>query len=108
MNKKHYDEFAQYMISEVQKIRDAGQKEYAEEGNVFADFESTSKLAGIEPELVIYTFLNKHIRGIGSYLKNGSQQRDSLDGRIKDAIVYLQLLWAYVDEKDWRALDESK
>ena len=108
MDKKHYDEFAEYMVSEVKKMRDAGQKEYAEEGNVFADFESTANLSGTTPEIVIYTFLNKHIRGIGSYLKDGKKQRDTLDGRIKDAIVYLQLLWAYVDEKDWRALDESK
>ena len=107
MNKDHYDEFSQYMWSEVKKVRDAGQKEYAETGNVFADFESTAKLAGISPEIVIYTFLNKHIRGIGSYLKNKKKQRDTLDGRIKDAIVYLFLLWAYVDEQDWRSLDAS-
>ena len=105
MNKKHYDEFAEHMIIEVNKMREAGQKEYAEEDNVFADFESTAKLAGIDPEIVIYTFLNKHIRGIGSFLKDRKPQRDSIEGRIKDAIVYLELLWAYIDEKDWKALD---
>tara|TARA_R110002020_G_scaffold84062_4_gene208540 strand:- start:692 stop:1018 length:327 start_codon:yes stop_codon:yes gene_type:complete len=107
MKKQHYDEFAEYMTSEVKKMRDAGQKEYAEEENVFADFESTAKLSGITPEIVIYTFLNKHIRGIGSYLKGHEKQRDTLDGRIKDAIVYLQLLWAYVDEKEWQGINES-
>ena len=98
MTKSHFDEFFEYMISEVKQMRDSGQKEYAEEGNVFADFESTAKLSGIEPEIVIYTFLNKHIRGIGSYLKDGKKQRDTLDGRIKDAIVYLFLLWAKIEE----------
>ena len=41
MNKAHCDEFFNYMISQVKKTRDSGQKEYAQENNVFADFELT-------------------------------------------------------------------
>ena len=107
MNKAHFDEFFNYMISQVKKTRDSGQKEYAQENNVFADFDSTAKLSGIKSEIVIYTFLNKHIRGIGSYLRTGEDQRDSLDGRIKDALVYLFLLWAKIEEVESKALDEG-
>ena len=107
MNKDHYDEFAKYMHYEVCKTRNAGQEEYATENNVFADFESTAKLSGITPEIVIYIFLNKHIRGIGAFIRGRSSQREDVTGRIKDAIVYLFLLWAMIDgEKQLDAIKE--
>ena len=100
MNKKHYDEFAKYMVSEIQQTRDAGQKEYATKDNVFADFMQTAELTGTSPVAVAYTFLNKHIRGIGAWIRGHDSQREHVTGRIKDAIVYLQLIWAMIEEDE--------
>ena len=100
MNKKHYDEFAKYMVSEIQQTRNAGQKEYAREENVFDDFIETAKLSGNSPAGVVFTFLNKHIRGIASWVRGNDSQREHVTGRIKDAIVYLQLLWAMIEEDE--------
>lgn len=98
MNKKHFDTFFKYMVNEVKETRDDGQKEYAHVDDVFDDFVKTSELTGTTPEMVLYTFLNKHIRGIGSYIRGHKSQREDVTGRIKDAIVYLFLLWAMTEK----------
>ena len=100
MNKDHYDEFAKYMEAEIASTRDAGQNEYASPNNVFEDFVQTAELTGTTPAMVLYTFLNKHMRGIGAYVRGVKSQREHVSGRIKDAIVYLQLLWAMVEEEE--------
>ena len=100
MKKAHYDEFFKVMVSEVKKTRDDGQLEYASPSNVFDDFVKTAELTGTTPAMVLYTFLNKHMRGIGSFIRGYESQRESVKGRIKDAIVYLFLLWAMVEEEE--------
>lgn len=100
MNKTHYDEFFKHMISEIKHTRDAGQDEYASPSNVFDDFIQTAELTGTTPGMVLYTFLNKHMRGIGAFIRGRKSQREHVTGRIKDAIVYLMLLWAMVEEEE--------
>jgi len=45
-------------------------------------------------------YLLKHIDGITAYLNGHKSQREDVRGRIKDAIVYLMLLWAMIEEKE--------
>jgi len=88
-------------LDEVAKMRDAGQKEYAHtEDNVFANFERVSELTEISREKVLLVYLLKHIDGISAYIKGHESQRESVNGRITDAIVYLLLLKGMVHEND--------
>ena len=81
--------------------RDSGQKEYAHtDDNVFANFERAEVSVGITRQQALLTFLLKHIDGIGAFVKGHKSQREDVRGRIKDAIVYLCLLWAMVDEDE--------
>ena len=107
MNKGHFDRFFEHMIQEVKETRDCGQKEYAKDGNVFEDFSQTAKLTGSSQAAVLYTFLNKHMRGIASWIRGHKSQREDVTGRIKDAIVYLYLLWAMVEEEKLIELRED-
>ena len=97
MTKTHFDKFFDFMVKEIKETRDAGQKEYAKVGDVFDDFVQTAELTGTKPGIVLYTFLNKHMRGIGSFIRGHESQREDVTGRIKDSIVYLFLLWAMID-----------
>ena len=91
--------FMDNIWSTVINMRDEGQKEYAHtDKNVFANFERTGKLLGVEREKILMTFLLKHIDGIAAYANGHKSQREDITGRITDAIVYLCLLWAMVDE----------
>ena len=86
---------------QVQQTRDDGQKEYAHDNdNVFANFDRVGSLLSITSEKTLMVYLLKHIDGITAHLAGHKSQREDVRGRIKDAIVYLILLWAMVEERD--------
>ena len=83
------------------RTRDAGQKEYAHtESNVFANFERVAEGLNISKEQALMVYLMKHMDGINAWIKGHKSQREDVTGRIKDAIVYLQLLWAMIEEDE--------
>ena len=87
--------------SQVQQTRDDGQKEYAHtDNNVFANFDRVGSLLSISSEKTLMVYLLKHIDGITAYLSGHKSQREDVRGRIKDAIVYLMLLWAMIEERE--------
>jgi hypothetical protein len=89
------------IIEIVKSTRDSGQKEYAhDEKDVFANFNRVSELLEIPRQKVLYTYLLKHIDGIAAYTKGHTSQREDVTGRITDAIVYLMLLWAMIEEDE--------
>ena len=87
-------------VNEITSTRDAGQKEYAHsEDNVFANFERVAESLDITREKALMTYLLKHIDGIKAYIKGHKSQRESVSGRITDAIVYLCLLWGMIESE---------
>lgn len=89
----------QLQWKEVQKTRDAGQKEYARtDDNVFANFERVAKKLGNAREEVLLVYLLKHIDGICAHVDGHTSQREDVTGRITDAIVYLCLLRGMVED----------
>ena len=94
-------ELMSHIWKEVQSTRDEGQKEYAHtEDNVFANFDRVGSLLEIGSSHTLMVYLLKHIDGITAYLNGHKSQREGVCGRIKDAIVYLMLLWAMIEEKE--------
>ena len=90
-----------HIWKEVQQTRDDGQKEYAHtDNNVFANFDRVGSLLSISSEKTLMVYLLKHIDGITAYLAGHKSQREDVRGRIKDAIVYLMLLWAMIEERE--------
>lgn len=99
MKKKKFDELFKDIIEEVKATRDDGQKEYAHtEDDVFANFERVASSLDISKEKALMVYLMKHIDGINAYIKGHKSQREDVTGRIKDAIVYLCLLWGMVSD----------
>lgn len=92
--------FKKVFNEELMSLREAGQAEYAQVGtNAFANFERVSNDLGIDRKLVLWTYLRKHIDGITSYLRGHVSQREDVRGRINDALVYLLLLRAMIDDE---------
>ena len=99
MTQSHMHKFMDHIWQKITRMRDAGQKEYAhDEKNVFANFERAANLLCVNREKILMTYLLKHIDGIAAYANGHKSQREDITGRITDAIVYLCLLWAMVDE----------
>lgn len=87
------------MFVELDNLRDAGQREYAGgEDNALGNFERLSSRLGITRESVLWVYITKHLDGIEAYIRGHTSQRESVEGRINDAIVYLILLRAMVED----------
>lgn len=80
-------------FARLDKLREAGQKEYAHnDQNAFANFERVAEYMQIPREKVLWTYLQKHLGGIVAHINGHRSQRESVHGRIDDAHVYLELL----------------
>lgn len=89
------------VFDECRALRDAGQKEYARrEANAFANFERVAERVGVTREAALMVYLEKHMDGIHAWVGGHRSQRESVKGRINDAIVYLILLRGMVEESD--------
>mgnify|MGYP003151635167 CR=1 FL=1 len=101
MNYKQLDKIIESQIQQILQTRDDGQKEYARDiDNVFANFERVGKYINVSREQVLMVYLLKHIDGIMAYINGHKSQREGVDGRITDAIVYLLLLRGMVEDNE--------
>ena len=99
MTQKQMESLIKNIFEEVQDMRDAGQKEYAQqEDNAFANFERISGWLDTNKKEVLMVYLMKHIDGICSWIKGHKSQREDVTGRIVDCIVYLCLLYGMSQE----------
>ena len=97
------------ILPKVMKTRDAGQKEYAQDvDNVFANFERIANQMDLDKKTVLWVYLMKHIDGIASHLKGHRSQREEVQGRLTDAIVYLCILWGMIESEDGLYPGKSK
>lgn len=87
------------VFEECHELRAAGQKEYSGGDNAFGNFERLSQRLGISSEQVLWVYATKHFDGIESYIRGHKSQRESVAGRIDDAIVYLCLLRGMVEAR---------
>ena len=102
MKREQFNDLFLDIVSEIKKARDCGQKEYAHtEDNVFANFERAGSNLDISREQALMVYLLKHIDGINAWVKGHRSQREDVTGRMKDAIVYLCLLWGMATENKW-------
>ena len=88
------------ILLKVKDMHKEGQKEYAmTEDNVFANFERIAEQTGQDKKMVLWIYLMKHIDGIASYIKGHRSQRENVEGRLTDAIVYLCILWGMIEDE---------
>lgn len=87
------------LTNELADLIHQGQLEYAHgQDNALANFEGEASELEISREKVLWIFFKKHIRGITAHLNGHTSQREPVQGRIKDAIVYLMLLYCMVED----------
>lgn len=99
MTKAQMAELMKLMHDEENTVREAGHKEYAHnDDNIFTDFEALAAELGISRKKVLWVYLIKHMRGILAYINGHRSQRESVQGRIKDARMYLALLRGMIEE----------
>lgn len=89
------------IFAECDAARAAGQAEYAHDpNNAFRNFEAVGKRLHLPREKALWILFEKHADGIVAYLNGHRSQREPVQGRIKDAIVFLCLLRGMIDENE--------
>ena len=101
MNRAEMGKHAEELFSECIAIHKQAQKEYTlEAGDAFDNFNRTSQDLKLAPEKVLWIFFKKHLDGVLNYINGHKTQRESIHGRIKDAINYLALLDGMITDKE--------
>ena len=97
------------IFEQVEIVHTEGQKEYAmDEDNVFANFERIAKQTSFSKEMVLWVYFMKHVDGIASHIKGHRSQREEVQGRLTDAIVYLCILWGMIESEDMQYPGKSE
>jgi hypothetical protein len=103
MTKERMAEKMQEIFEECNKLRGAGQAEYARrEGEAFANFMRVAERLGLDRKQVLMVYMEKHLDGIHAYINGHKSQREDVRGRINDVITYACLLRGMVDEEEGR------
>lgn len=97
MNRSQFRKFHESLLHECAELSKQAQTEYTLEDNAFDNFERVGRELNLPREVVLLVYMKKHLDGITNYVKNPAPQRDTIRGRIIDAINYLSLLGAMID-----------
>ena len=93
------DRFLKTTLEELIHLTRTKGREYANNDDQLANFKRLGTQLGLRPEQVLYVYLAKHLDSIQSFLRHPEQDlSEPIEGRIDDAILYLILLKALLDE----------
>jgi len=99
MNKADFQRVLRETSGILQALTDSKGQEYANSCDQLANFKRLSAQLGLTKEQVVMVYLAKHLDSIHSYVRNPDQDlSEPIQGRIHDAILYLVLLKACIDE----------
>ncbi len=110
MTFEDFDKLLDVMISEEKEIGVTKGKEYTQ-GDRLDNFKRLAVELNISPKQVLWVYLKKHLDSIANFIKMDAKSAsmpilsEPIEGRIKDARVYLSLLRALIAEEK---LEERK
>jgi hypothetical protein len=96
-----FDTLLESMFDEMRAMSTGKGIEYANnDADRLANFKEIANEIGVSAEVVCYVYMMKHMRAIASYVKCGKvHSGEGIEGRIRDAQLYLALLNGLIVEK---------
>jgi hypothetical protein len=98
VEKQIFGQFLEHAFQQLRDVRAAGQAEYAGGEDAFGNFNRLAEELGVSREAILWVYAMKHKDGIASHIRGQVLQREPVQGRIKDLIMYLLLLWGMEEE----------
>ena len=104
MNFEEFDRLLDVMIAEEREIGITKGKEYTQ-GDRLDNFKRLAIELNITPKQVLWVYLKKHLDSIANFIKTDAKSAtmpvlsEPIEGRIKDARVYLSLLRGLIAEE---------
>ena len=99
MRKDEFRALVRSTFEEIEALTATKGEEYAASADQLANFRRSAMEAGLTMDQVWLVFFNKHIDAIKSYSKTGRVMSEPIEGRIDDAILYLILFKAIIQER---------
>ena len=100
MDVKHFENLYQRMTEEEIKIGKGKGKEYTQGNDRLDNFKRLGKELDLDPKKILWIYLKKHLDSICSFIKtNQVFSEEPIEGRIKDARVYLALLRGLIEDQ---------
>ena len=101
MNKAEFQRILADTSDTLLALTDSKGREYANSNDQLANFKRLADSLGLSKEQIVMVYLTKHLDSICSFVKNPHQDlSEPIDGRIHDAILYLNLLKACIQDED--------
>ena len=91
MTQMEFNIFIGNKILECRNILVAKGHDYTDGKDRLSNFKIVAKQCGITPIQVWYVFLTKHLLAIETFVREGEVYSESMEGRFTDAINYLLL-----------------
>jgi hypothetical protein len=100
MNFEDFDKLYQKMTEEEMIIGRTKGMEYTDGSDRLDNFKRLGRDLGCSPKMILWIYLRKHIDSLDTYIRTQGQQpmSEPIQGRIKDARVYLALLRGLIEE----------
>lgn len=91
-------------FAEIRRINETKGHDYAGDADALSNFkrddERVRKIALNDPALLKwYVYFHKHLDAIFTFLEEGDVKSEPIDGRIFDAVLYLELLKGLIVER---------
>lgn len=99
MTKEDMAEVMEHIFQDCHELRDKAHHEYAGGEDALGNFKRLGALLDLPPEKVLMVYAVKHLDGILAYIRGHRSQREPVEGRIRDFIVYMTLLEGLNKEK---------
>lgn len=103
MTKQEFEIYLTEITNRLLMLTRTKGAEYAGSNNQLANFYRLSDMLGLPPEAILLVYLTKHMDSIQSYIRglttgHLSPASEPITGRIDDALLYLILLRALIEQ----------
>ena len=104
MTEQRYTEVSTLLIETAKEIENAKRPGYTRgEADVLTNFKDVAQRVGVTPMQAWAVYFLKHVDAITSVAKNPDiPQAEAIEGRFADAVNYLKLGWALLNDTENR------
>jgi len=99
MNNKQFITLVDNTYKRLLELTATKGHEYSRDSDQLANFKRQAVELGVPDTIILAVYLNKHLDAIKSFIKNGKEFSEPIEGRIDDAILYLVLLKGLISDR---------
>ena len=104
MNRQRFNDLRDKAYTDIVGINQAKGVDYAGEDDALANFKEAAEALGLTPFQIWAVYHHKHQSAINQFIKRGRVESEPIEGRVKDAILYLFLLLGLIEDQKQEAV----